>query len=254
MNEQQKTALVTGAGSGIGRGIALELAAAGYDVAVHCCGSVSGAAETAERIRATGVQCEVIRADLSSAEGVDTLFDAFSARFGRLDLFVANAGVTKTGSILSFDSADFDLIASVDLKGTYFCIQRAAAIMKPQGGGSIVVISSNNAHMNTPNASAYASVKAGLSHLARHAAVELAHAKIRVNTISPGWTDTGSPRMPAPETTYYKIPLKRWVRPSEIGKAVLFLDSPFAASITGAEIVMDGGASLMSDLPERYGL
>ena len=121
-------------------------------------------------------------------------------------------------------------------------------------GPSIVVIASNNAHMQTPRAAAYASVKAGLVQLARHSAAELAHLGIRVNTISPGWTDTGSPRLGKKEDTYYKIPLKRWCRPEEVAAAVIFLDSTAAASVTGAELVMDGGASLMSDRPERYWL
>ena len=254
MNKQKKTALVTGAGMGIGRGIALELAENGYNVAIHCNGSTDGAMEAAEAARAFGVRAEVIRADLSKKAGVDALFDAFAEEFARLDLLVANAGVTKTGDILTFPEEDFDLVAAVDLKGSYYCIQRAANLMKAAGGGHIVVISSNNAHMNTPNASAYASIKAGLTHLARHAAVELAHAHIRVNTISPGWTDTGSARMGDPADTYYKVPAKRWVKPVEIAKAVLFLDSEWAASITGAELVMDGGASLMSDLAARYRL
>ena len=254
MESIKKTALITGAGMGIGRSIALELAKNGYDVAIHCNNSRQTADETAAEARSYRVRAEVFCADLSTQSGVNALFDGFMEQFGRLDLLVANAGVTKTGSIFEFSEAEFDLVSSVDLKGSYFCIQRAAQIMKPQKRGNIVIISSNNAHMQTPNASAYASIKAGLSHLAKHAAAELAHAGIRVNTISPGWTDTGSSRMCAPETTYYKIPMKRWVQPIEIAKAVLFFDSDFAASITGAELVMDGGASLMSDLAERYHL
>jgi len=158
MEKQKKTALITGAGMGIGRGIALELAENGYDVAIHCNGSTNGAMEAAEAARAFGVRAEVIRADLSKKAGVDALFDAFAERFGRLDLLVANAGVTKTGDILTFPEEDFDLVAAVDLKGSYYCIQRAAGMMKETGGGHIVAISSNNAHMNTPNASAYASI------------------------------------------------------------------------------------------------
>ena len=188
---------------GIGRGIALELAKAGYDIAIHYTHSADPAQKTAAEAEALGVKAVTIKSDLTSKSGVDSLFSEFSRNFDHLDLYVNNAGVTKTSDFPDLPEADF---------------------------------------------------KAGLSHLSRHAAVELARHKIRVNTISPGWIDTKSPRLAPKESTYYKIPLKRWVEPSEIGKTVLFLDSPAAASITGAEIVMDGGASLMSDLPEKYGL
>lgn len=249
----KKTALITGAGMGIGRAIALELAKEGYDIAIHYGSSADPALAAAKEAESYGVRAAVIQADLTSKAGVDELFAKFSENFERLDLFVNNAGVTKTADFAELPESDLDLMTDLDLKGSYYCIAAASELMKASGG-SIVVISSNNAHMNTPRAAAYAAVKAGLSHLSRHAAVELARYRIRVNTISPGWTDTKSPRLSPKESTYYKIPLKRWVEPSEIGRTVVFLDSPAAASITGAEIVMDGGASLMSDLPEKYGL
>ncbi len=249
----RKTALVTGAGMGIGRGIALELAANGYDLILHYNSSEASARETAAEAEKRGARAVLFQADLSEKTGVDSLFDFSESAFERLDLYVNNAGVTKTGAILDLPEEDLDLLCKIDLKGSYLCLQRAGKWMARTGGGSVVVIASNNAHMNTPNAAAYASVKAGLIHLASHAAIELAKYRIRVNTISPGWTDTGSARLGRPEDTYYKIPLCRWCRPEEIGQTVLFLDSPAAASITGAEIVMDGGASLMSDKRERYG-
>ena len=248
--KEKKTALVTGAGMGIGRGIALGLAGAGYDVAIHYNGSAEGAMETAREASALGVRAETIQANLTSKDGITQLFDRFAEKFGRLDLLVNNAGVTKTADFTELSEEDLDLMYSLDLKGGYYCIAEAAKRM--EHGGNIVVIASNNAHMNTPRAAAYASVKAGLVHLVRHSAVELAYKGIRINAVSPGWTDTGSARLAKKETTYYKIPLKRWCRPEEIAETVLFLDSPAAASITGAEIVMDGGASLMSDLPEKY--
>ena len=291
-----RCALVTGAGSGIGRGIALGLARAGYNVAIHYNSSEKSALEAVRLAEGYGVRSAAIGGSLASKAGVDALFCEYGKQFGRLDLLVCNAGVTKTADFESLDEADFDLMYSLDLKGSYYCIAAAARLMPRVGSGcdvgdsgkterdgagsaaysqterdgaahtnrgmsdtdsrgpSIVVIASNNAHMQTPRAAAYASVKAGLVQLARHSAAELAHLGIRVNTISPGWTDTGSPRLGKKEDTYYKIPLKRWCRPEEIADAVIFLDSAAAASVTGAELVMDGGASLMSDRPERYWL
>lgn len=291
-----RCALVTGAGSGIGRGIALGLARAGYNVAIHYNSSEESALEAVRLAEGYGVRSAAIGGSLASKAGVDALFCEYEKQLGRLDLLVCNAGVTKTADFDSLDEADFDLMYSLDLKGSYYCIAAAARLMPRVGsscdvgdsgkterdgagcaahsqterdgaahtnrgmpdtdsrGPSIVVIASNNAHMQTPRAAAYASVKAGLVQLARHSAAELAHLGIRVNTISPGWTDTGSPRLGKKEDTYYKIPLKRWCRPEEVAAAVIFLDSAAAASVTGAELVMDGGASLMSDRPERYWL
>lgn len=291
-----RCALVTGAGSGIGRGIALGLARDGYNVAIHYNSSEESALDAVRLAEGYGVRSAAIGGSLASKAGVDALFCEYEKQFGRLDLLVCNAGVTKTADFESLDEADFDLMYSLDLKGSYYCIAAAARLMPRVGsscdvgdsgkterdgagcaahnqperdgaahtnhgmpdtdsrGPSIVVIASNNAHMQTPRAAAYASVKAGLVQLARHSAAELAHLGIRVNTISPGWTDTGSPRLGKKEDTYYKIPLKRWCRPEEVADAVIFLDSAAAASVTGAELVMDGGASLMSDRPERYWL
>ena len=232
-----RCALVTGAGSGIGRGIALGLARAGYNVAIHYNSSEESALEAVRLAEGYGVRSAAIGGSLTSKAGVDALFCEYEKQFGRLDLLVCNAGVTKTADFESLDEADFDLMYSLDLKGSYYCIAAAARLMPRVGSGcdvgdsgkterdgagcaahsqterdgaahtsrgmpdtdsrgpSIVVIASNNAHMQTPRAAAYASVKAGLVQLARHSAAELAHLGIRVNTISPGWTDTGSPRL-----------------------------------------------------------
>ena len=110
--------------------------------------------------------------------------------------------------------------------------------------GHILLITSNQAHMVYPDGSMYGSVKAALSHFTKCAAVELAKHGIRVNAISPGYTDTGDPRMGEKESTYSAIPMRRWCTPKEIGKAVVFLDSVWSKSITGTELLIDGGGCL----------
>jgi len=248
-------AIVTGAGTGIGKGIAYVLAGAGYDVAVHCNGSTEGAESVCSAIeRDFGRKTQIIRADLSCFDGVQSLFDQFLTRFDRLDLFVNNAGVTKKSPFLETPEEMFDLMVNVDYKGAYFCMQRAASIMVERGiRGSMVLISSNNARAHFADVSVYGSVKAAIQKAAEHMAIELAKYGIRVNTIAPGWTDTGASRLDAKESTFYKVPLQRWTTPEEIGRAVLYLASEDAASITGDTLVIDGGALLVSDKCERYG-
>lgn len=248
-----KTALVTGAGTGIGRAIALELAKAGYDVGLHCNSSTAGAESAAVEIAARGRKAGVYAGDLSKVSEIRRVFADFRRDFGRLDLFVNNAGITLLAPFLEMTEADFDRNCAVDFKAPYFCMQEAAKIMVEQGNGNIVAIASNNAFCQFARASSYAAMKAGLVKMVRSIGLEMAKYGIRVNAIAPGWTDTGAARLDAKESTYYKIPLHRWVLPEEVGQAVIFFDSPAAQSITGVTLVMDGGAQLLSDKGEKYG-
>ena len=248
-----KTALVTGAGTGIGRAIALELAKAGYDVGLHCNSSTVGAESAAAEIVARGRKAGVYAGDLSKVSEIRRVFADFRRDFGSLDLFVNNAGITLLAPFLEMTEADFDRNCAVDFKAPYFCMQEAAKIMVEQGKGNIVAIASNNAFCQFARASAYAAMKAGLVKMVRSIGLEMAKYGIRVNAIAPGWTDTGAARLDAKESTYYKIPLRRWVLPEEVGQTVLFFDSPAAQSITGVTLVMDGGAQLLSDKAEKYG-
>ena len=248
-----KTALVTGAGTGIGRAIALELAKAGYDVGLHCNSSTAGAESAAAEIVARGRKAGVYAGDLSKVSEIRRVFADFRRDFGSLDLFVNNAGITLLAPFLEMTEADFDRNCAVDFKAPYFCMQEAAKIMVEQGKGNIVAIASNNAFCQFARASAYAAMKAGLVKMVRSIGLEMAKYGIRVNAIAPGWTDTGAARLDAKESTYYKIPLRRWVLPEEVGQTVLFFDSPAAQSITGVTLVMDGGAQLLSDKGEKYG-
>ena len=248
-----RNAFVTGAGTGIGRAIALELAKAGYDVALHCNGSRAGAESAAEEIRRLGRRAQVLQYDLSDVAQIGEMFKAYAAEFRRLDLFVNNAGITLLAPFLEMTPEAFDKNCAVDFRAPYFCMQAAAKMMAEVGGGNIVAIASNNAFTQFARASAYGSMKTGLVKMVRHVALEMSKYHIRCNAIAPGWTDTKAARLDEKESTYYKIPLHRWVQPEEVGQVVIFLDSPAAASITGTCIVMDGGAQLLSDKGEKYG-
>lgn len=252
---ERKKAIVTGAGTGIGQGIAVTLGQNGYDVVVHYNSSGSGAREACEKIRKAGGNAWAIQADLSQTAGVRSLFAQAHELLGGLDLYVNNSGITRKSDILETEETFFDQMVDVDLKSAYFCVQAAAKEMvASQRKGSIVIITSNNGLQQRPNLSVYGTLKAALIKLGRHAAMELAKYQIRVNTIAPGWTATPRTMQNDRADTYHTIPLKRWCQPEEIGHMVLFLASPWAASITGNCLVADGGAVLQSDLAQTYGL
>ncbi len=253
MNEE-KIALVTGGASGIGREIARNLAKNGYHVAITYLGSEAKAHSLAEEITAMGKTAKAYRANLGDYREICNFFDTFRRDFDHLDVFVNNAGLTEKSAFLETDEALFDRLCNLDFKGAYFCLQNAAKIMRDnKTEGSIILISSNNAFAHFADVSVYGAVKAAAQKMAEHAAIELARYRIRVNSIAPGWTDTGATRLDAKEDTYYKIPLGKWADVSEIADAVIYLSSESAKSITGTTLVIDNGALLLSDKRERYG-
>lgn len=252
---ERKKALVSGAGVGIGQGIAIQLGKAGYDVAVHYHGNAAGAAETCRIIREAGCQAYPVKGDLSQVAEVRRVFDEGISQLGGLDLYVNNSGITLKARFEDTDEEMFDKLVSVDFKSAYFCIQTAAKYMAQAGkGGNIVVISSSNAFQQVPQVSVYGSIKTALCKLTRHAAAEYAKDHIRVNCIAPGWTSTPRTLADDVKATYSIIPLKRWVQPEEIGQMVLFYDSAAAQSITGNILLADGGATLLAYPGEYYGL
>jgi NAD(P)-dependent dehydrogenase (short-subunit alcohol dehydrogenase family) len=250
-----KTALITGAGSGSGRGIARVIAGAGYDLAIHTGSNEERALGLAAELREqTGRRIEVIAADFSNPGGAEELFRKYP--FDRLDLFVNNAGVTMGAPILKMTEDIFDTVSNINWKNAYFCVQRAAALMVEKAiKGNIIIISSNNHAVNWNGISVYAVLKEALVKFTRHAAMEFAKYGIRVNCIAPGWIDTGEARIERHrETSMKNIPLKRWVQPTEIGEWILFICGGAAASLTGDTIELDGGVRIMSGTPESYGL
>lgn len=252
--EECKTVFITGGGTGIGSGIAIEFAKAGYDVAISYCGSAEGAAATIEKIKKLGRKAISIKSDVSKIANINHMFDEVVSYFGRIDVFVNNAGITEKADFLNTTPEMFDKICAVDYRGAFFCIQKAAQIMADKCiCGSIILISSNNSTAHFADVAVYASAKSAAEKMSRHAAIELAKYGIRVNAIAPGWTDTGAARLDAKEETYYKIPLKKWTTVKEIGQTAVFLSSNSASSITGTTILIDNGACLVSDKCERYG-
>ena len=254
----RRTALITGAGSGLGSGIARILAREGYDLAIHTGSNRERAERLAQELAAQHeIRAEAFYADFSKGGGAKTLFDDFRARFDRLDLFVNNAGVTKGAPISDMTEELFDLVSNINWKNAYFCVQQAGDFMAEKGiRGSMVLISSNNHALVGYGGSIYSLVKESLVKFTRHAALEYAQYGIRVNCISPGWVDTGEERMGGgqKERSIPGIPMKRWVQPEEIGDWIVFLVSQAAASLTGDNIELDGGVRIMTSPPESYRL
>jgi len=254
----QKVALITGAGSGLGAGIARYLAKAGWDLAIHTGTNKERADVLADELRVeNNCNVGVIVSDFSLGNATEHLFNQFRMMYSRLDLFVNNAGITKGLPILEMTEELYDEINNINLKNAYFSVQQAAKLMvETKTKGNIVIISSNNHAMNWYGISVYAMVKEALVKFTKHAAMEFAQSGIRVNCIAPGWIDTGEQRLlqGQKESSIPDIPMKRWVQPEEIGEWIVFLTSAASASLTGDTIELDGGVRIMSGPAKSYGL
>ena len=250
-----KNALVTGAGRGIGKTIAIELAKHGYDVCVSYCGSEEQALDTKAQIEALGRKCIAVKADLSKLEEIPKLFEVYEAAFGTIDLLVNNAGITKFKPFLEVDPEMFELLTAVDYRATFFCAQAAAKLMIKHGTkGSIVNICSNHRSMNFPIASVYGSAKTAVFKLTQHIALELAPYGIRVNSISPGYIKVTDPNVVSEREKMMvsRIPVGRIGQPVEIANMVRYLASDEAQFITGSDMLVDGGALLPALMDNTY--
>ncbi len=256
MNLSGNIALVTGAGRGIGRGCALELARAGADVIINDRPGSPDIGSTAGEIRALGRKCTPIEADVFSRDGCESLVEAALEANGRINILVSNPAFSRRGDFLEFSSEAFEKTMQGTLAGGFHMGQIVARHMAERGGGGkIVFISSVHGEMPLAQANAYNAAKAGLNHLARSMAVELVSHRINVNVVSPGWIDT-----PGEHETYsakvmsegwQKVPWGRLGKADEIGKAAVFLCSDNADYITGVVLPVDGGIRFRDCLPEE---
>ncbi len=241
-----KVALVTGAGRGIGRAIALGLAQAGARVAVNDI-NPDTAERTAREIRDGGGEAVAFAADVANKLAVHTMINGCLERWGRLDILVNNAGVEPKASILTMDEYDWDRTLAVNLKGAFLCSQFAGRAMREQGGGVIVNIASIGGHkIPLKDRAAYCASKAGLVGFTRECAREFAAYGIRVNAICPGVIETEMTAQLRQNPEQMRkwledIPQGRLGTPEDVVGLVLFLCSEAAAYITGQAIHVDGG-------------
>ena len=243
MTLNSKVALVTGAGSGIGKAIAVMLAQEGADIVVNDMNS-SSAEQTAETINSIGKKALVSVANITERNEVEQMFDATKKEFNRLDFLINNAGVTRDNFLVKMTEAEWDQVIDVNLKGVFNCTQCAVKIMREQRSGKIVNLSSASGQMGNIGQVNYSASKAGIIGITKTLAKELARFNINVNAVAPGFINTPmTEKVPDKVRDMIKsnIPLSRFGEPEDIAKVVKFLVTEDSDYITGQVIACNGG-------------
>lgn len=246
-NFEGKTAVVTGGSRGLGRAICLELAAGGANVVLCYAGNEAAARETARAVEALGAKALAVRCDVSDAAQADALVKAAVEAFGRVDILVNNAGIARDNLIMRMSEADFDLVLSANLKGTFLCMKAVSRLMLKQRYGRIVNLSSVVALRGNAGQVNYAASKAGVIGMTKSLAKELASRGVTVNAVAPGFIETDmTAALPesARSAAQGSIPMGRLGAPEDVAKAVAFLASDAAAYITGQVLAVDGGMAM----------
>ncbi len=241
-----KIALVTGANRGIGAEIAYELGLRGATVAVNYRGDDSGARSVLTRLAEAGAarESEAFKGDVADSASCTALIEAVVARYGRLDVVVNNAGITRDGLLVRMSDDDWESVITTNLSGAFYVTRAAAKVMMKQRSGAIVNISSVVGLVGNAGQANYASAKAGLIGLTKSVARELASRNVRVNAIAPGFIETDmTAALPeaACDAALGSIAMKRFGSPADIAAAVAFLASDDAAYVTGQVLAVDGG-------------
>ena len=239
-----KTALVTGASRGIGRAIALCLAAEGARVAINYAGNVKAAEEVKAAIEAAGGTAILCQADIADSSAVEAMVANVVKEFGTIDILVNNAGITHDTLLMRMKDEDFAKVLDTNLKGVFYCTKAVSKLMMKKRSGRIVNMASVVGLVGNAGQTNYAAAKAGVIGFSKSAAKELASRGITVNVVAPGFIGTdmtaGLPES-VKEKMLTDIPLGRMGEPEDVASAVLFLASDQASYITGQVVNVDGG-------------
>jgi NAD(P)-dependent dehydrogenase (short-subunit alcohol dehydrogenase family) len=254
MRVKDKVVILTGAASGIGRATAILL---GKEGAFQVLSDVDekGLKETLRLIKEGKDRAEAMRVDVTDSAQVKQMIDHTQKKYGRIDVLIANAGVVRVGPVEEFSDQDYDLLISVNLKGTYYTCKHAIPHLKKQGFGSVITLASVAAHIGQVNHANYCSTKAGILGFTRALALDLAPYGVRVNSVSPGATDTPMlvsdvMKQAKERGVDYEVVrrefeeegvLKRWATPEEVAFGILFLATDESSYMTGSDLRIDGG-------------
>ena len=244
---KNKIALITGAGRGIGRAIAIALAKEGAEVVINYNGSEERAKEVKQTIEENGGKASIYKCNVSDFVACEAMIKDIVKEYGHLDILVNNAGITKDGLIMKMKEEDFDSVLNVNLKGTFNTIRHSARQMLKQRSGKIINISSVSGILGNVGQANYAASKAGVIGLTKTMARELGSRGITVNAIAPGFVDTEMTEVLSEEireNACKQIILGRFGKPEDIANTAVFLASDKADYITGHVISVDGGMNV----------
>lgn len=238
-----RVAVVTGASRGIGRAIALALAAEGAKIAINYASNSTAADQLVAEITAAGGEATALQADISKADSVDALIKAVTDQWGRIDILVNNAGITRDTLLLRMKPEDWQAVIDTNLTGVFLCTRAVSKLMLKQKSGRIINIASVAGQMGNPGQANYSAAKAGVIGFTKTVAKELASRGITVNAVAPGFIATDMTKdLKGGEEILKFIPLARYGEPEEVAGLVRFLAAdPAAAYITGQTINVDGG-------------